>query len=273
MPRFEEILWDRVAQVSRKTMRKYAVLTRGAWGERTIRPISNENNTHQFTGRIFDPLTGVQGEEHVIGFYHPLFTGYIGKHGVVEVVDSQVQELDIRYIARGRGALSISAMASCLGELVQDHPCHWDCPSETYVWGGNPNTTELGTPESTAIYDFDTMTHDMGPNEVPAYLSLPGYSGTPARPAIDRPLWLTWSPNLSAFQPAFQLCGQPPCSGGGDTDLRAHECCDLVRSWEDQYGPDWCAVIKQMIEDGEIIPSVVFDGGCSWVFEWVLANC
>jgi hypothetical protein len=277
-----EILFDRVANHAAKTKKTYAIMSRSAWPERALSPLQFENNTHEYQGVIIDPKNPVYtGEEKVIGFFHPLFVGYIFKYGVIEVILATNPRVNYKYLAIGRGYSVLAAYPVCLDSDPAKPLCiaAADPPCTNPIFGLSPMQTDppdpLGSENSVVFYDYDSMSHTMGPNEIPAKMQLPGYSGTVPRPDPKRPLLVNWQPNWAAFQLTFQIC--KPATAGGSTQGQSGgwgpDCCSLVQGWKDQYGPNWCAVIAGQIRSGQIKPLTGVYAMCNYLLDWISKNC
>jgi hypothetical protein len=285
--RIDEVLFARVAMHARISRRRYAIMDRGAWGERVLHGVNDENNTQDFTGKVVDATTtSLPEESKKIGFFHPLFSGYIFKGGVVEVVPNINPGIDDDFIAIGSGCHTMPAYQACLD--VPDpnaEPCvgfTCDSPILAALSGYAP---PLGSDDSFAIYDKLTATHVMGPNEIPSLIELYGYDGGPPdRPNTSRPFLMSWAPNYSAFQLTFQPCfrgslgGTSSQFGSGDTKPwwagevgPGIDCCTIWDMLPTIYGENWCAVVADKLRNGEWTE---FSGTiCQRQIDWILANC
>jgi hypothetical protein len=280
MSRRDEHLYARVAMQAHSTRKRYAVLDRGCWSERPLFNGDTENNSQDFKGRIIDGVAGVvSAESKRIGFFHPLYCGYMGKSGVVEVVPNlDKQHHDDDYIAIGQGWQTIAAWPACF-DLPPTDPCESapcdpavECAESHYVSGGWTTSipSVFGNDDSLLIYDKLTMTHEIGPNEVPALLELYGYDGgPPSRPKDPKkPLLLSWAPNHSAFQYTFQICyrgglldrntGLSPFGTGApwwdqtQPDPCMHfDCCKMVDYYMETFATEWCQAI---LDDAAALP-------------------
>lgn len=289
--RIEEVVFARVAAQARYFKKRYAIMDRGAWGER-IQDVVNFDNSWDFKGKIVDASTdAIPTVSKRIGFFHPLFCGYIFKGSAVEVVPNTNPNIDDDYIAIGQGVQTCPGYVVCLDPPPADGgPCVslvGPCENKARGGFGGGYVEPLGSDNSYILYDKLTMTHTMGPNEIPALFELYGYDGgPPERPNPDKAVLLSWAPNHGAFQYTFQACQTEYADWGTQTfpvgsgtpwwDPQAPpppDCCRLIEMWQNAYGVDWCATVAEMIRNGEITDPGTGIYSCQSLFDWITANC
>jgi hypothetical protein len=273
MKKLEELIYARVAAYSRQTGKRYVVLQRGAWAERIGSPFFRRNSV-QFTGRLVRGSTPSlnDGEIVNIGFFHPIFSGYASTYAVVEVVHNPAKAEfgeDNPYIAKGKGILTMAASAVCLDDPKISDPCN-SVPCTKFrigVGAGAP----LGSEQSFAFYDRLTMTHAIGRNEIPARLSLRGYTGGRTIPDFTKgSVLFNWSPGVSAFDMTFQLCGNAP--GGYTNRFPDWDCCAMIDRWKEQYGDRWWEIVLDPNGPVPILNPITEP--CAWIyfFPWDQAD-
>jgi hypothetical protein len=244
-----ELLWSRIAVLSARSGKYYAMLDRSAWGE-PGEFLFNIKNLTEFTGRLVsgDVPDKSQNKTIRIGFYHPLFTGAVAKNAVVEVIPNISKICDVDYIAIGTGVDSLIVAPFCFDQEPPVNPCEaFSCPDDAFVWAWGP----AGYTDSRDDFTFFDATIDNpnpGVNQFPADFELYGYTGDRSLPLNNRGMKVRWTPG--AFILDFQPCPSPPSSGGPSGDpATIPYCCWLLWALQGLYGDEIKALINRLDPD------------------------
>jgi hypothetical protein len=251
----------RLAGISAESGRRFAVLSRTAWGERPLQPFRSTNSI-PFKGRIIgDSISKAapSDEEVVIRFHHPIFSGVALADSYVEVVANNSKanvspgttKDDANWYARGSGFTALNALAVCPDAYSWMHdPCAsdftLDCPDAYWIYG--PPGSRRSDPEAYTLHDIRALGGEVPKRHLPAVYSLLGYVGPRRLPDPNRFLVvMRWDAASACFRPSFQSCrvGAPPLD----------PCCWLIRFFDYIYpDSDWRQDVfgDSDIEDADI---------------------
>jgi hypothetical protein len=246
-----ELLWSRIATYSAITGKRYAAMSRTAWGERTVTPFMGTNDV-DFKGWIvgenykYDPS---QDNLVTIGFFHPLFAGVVGRGAIVEVIDNFSDLAPCKYIAVGCGMERLVAGPRCIDAVPTLNPCDPIVCEGGYewIWG---SAFPPGDPMGMSFWDIFGGGIP-GVNQFPSDFRLLGYEGQRQLPLTNRGMIVDWIPGQSAFMLDFQPC---PCIQSSDSGLHGpedgtHFCCWLLWAVRGELGD----YLEQLYTEEEVM--------------------
>ncbi len=234
-----ERLWARIATYSAETGKKFVIMDRTAWGERTAVPFRGDNEV-DFMGRLVAGKAPEETDDNLVkvGFFHPLFAGAVTPGAVVEVIDNHSQYAPFRYYAKGTGIRRFIAAPACYQYTEPpENPCEIaECVHPViWAWG---NAGDPSDPDTMMTY------WDVEGGGLPARFQLPSdfllrdYTGPNELPLPYRGMIVDWNPGRSAFMLDFQMCHQAPRSNGsleGPSD-GTHVCCYIYWALQGLFG-------------------------------------